>query len=168
MKQKEDFGFRGPGGVCLGQARPYIAPDLFVGRGYELEKIAEILHPVQEVQKQQRLVLGGMSGIGKTQLAIAYAESQSELYSPMLWLNAASEATLKDSVRSIASLIFDIQDPRLLESQGITGRVHQWLSNSTNTKWLLIFDNYDDPNLFEINDYYPHTKRNGAILVTTR
>jgi hypothetical protein len=168
IEQTENFGFRGPVGICLGQVPPYIAPGLFVGRGHELEEIAEILHPVQEVQKQKRLVLGGMGGIGKTQLAIAYAESRSELYSSVLWLNAASEATLKDSFRSIARLIFDIQDSRLLESQDITGRVHQWLSSSTNTMWLLIFDNYDDPDLFEINDYFPQNSRNGVILVTTR
>lgn len=146
----------------------FIAPGLFVGRGHEIEKIAEILHPLQEVQKQKRLVLGGMGGIGKTQLAIAYAESRSKLYSSVLWLNAASEATVKDSFRSIARLIFDIQDSRLLDSQDIIGRVHQWLSSSTNTMWLLIFDNYDDPDLFEINDFFPQNSRNGVILVTTR
>ncbi|CAG8907052.1 unnamed protein product, partial [Penicillium egyptiacum] len=167
VRQKEDFSFRGPVGICLGQA-PYIAPELFVGRGSELDEMAEILHPVKELQKQQRLVLGGMGGIGKTRLAIAYAESRSGFYSSVFWLNAVSEAALKESFRSIATLIFDIQDPRLLEGKDIIGRVHQWLSDSTNTKWLLIFDNYDDPGLFEINDYYPHTTSHGAILVTTR
>ncbi|KAJ5128190.1 hypothetical protein N7526_006356 [Penicillium atrosanguineum] len=167
VKQKEDFGFHGPVGVCLGKA-PYIAPELFIGRGSELDEIAEILHPVQELQKHRRLVLGGMGGIGKTRLAIAYAESQFRFYSSVFWLNAASEATLKDSFRSIASLIFDIQDSRLLEGKDTIGRVHQWLSDSTNTQWLLIFDNYDDPDQFEINNYYPHTISHGAIIVTTR
>ncbi|KAJ5640322.1 uncharacterized protein N7484_008184 [Penicillium longicatenatum] len=167
QRQKDDFSFHKPAGVCLSQA-PYIDPGLFVGRGSELDQITEFLHPVQGVQKQQRLVLGGMGGIGKTRLAIAYAESRSGYYSSVFWLNAASEATLKDSFRSIASLIFDIQDPQLLESKDIIGRVRQWLSHPDNTRWLLLFDNYDDPDLFEINDYYPHTTSHGAILVTTR
>lgn len=166
MKQKEDFSFRGPVGVCLGQA-PYIAPELFVGRAAELEQIAKLLHPVPELQKQQRLVLGGMGGIGKTRLAIAYAESRSGFYSSVFWLNAASEAALKDSFRSMASLIFDIQDHGHLKSEDIIGRVHQWLSDLTNSRWLLIFDNYDDPDLYEINVYYPPASH-GEILVTTR
>ncbi|KAJ6142983.1 hypothetical protein N7471_002436 [Penicillium samsonianum] len=166
-RQKDDFSFHKPAGVCLSEA-PYIAPGLFVGRGSELDQIAELLHPVQGVQKQQRLILGGMGGIGKTRLAIAYAESRSGYYSSVFWLNAASEAALKDSFRSIATLIFDIQDPQLLESKDIIGRVHQWLSNSDNTRWLLLFDNYDDPDQFEINGYYPHTRCHRAVIVTTR
>lgn len=165
-QQRDDFGFHKPWGVCLGQA-PYIAPELFIGRSAELDQIAEILHPVQDLQKQQRLVLGGMGGIGKTRLAIAYAESQSRSYSSVFWLNAASEAALKDSFQSVARLIFDIQDSGLLESKEMTGRVLQWLSDPVNTGWLLIFDNYDDPTQFDINDFYPPASH-GSIVVTTR
>jgi hypothetical protein len=166
LRQKEDFGFRRPVGVFLGQA-PYIASELFVGRGYELNEISRILHHDHRAQRQRRLVLGGMGGIGKTQLAIAYAQSGRESYSSVFWLNAVSEAALKDSFRSIASLIFDVQKPGLLEDKEIVRRVHQWLSTPNNTGWLLVFDNYDDPDQFRINDYYPPASH-GAIVVTTR
>lgn len=166
LRQKEDFSFRGPIGVHLGQA-PYIDPKLFVGRSSELHEIAQVLQPPHTPRKQQRLFLGGMGGIGKTQLAIAYAESYRESYSSVFWLNAVSEVTLKDSIRSIASLVFSLQDPEVLESNAIVGRVHRWLSDSRNTRWLLIFDNYDNPSQFEINDYFP-TASHGAIIVTTR
>ncbi|KAJ6051504.1 TPR repeat protein [Penicillium canescens] len=132
-----------------------------------LSLMAETLHPTRELRMQKRLVLGGMGGIGKTQLAIAYAESRSGFYSSVFWLNSASEAVLKDSFRSIARLVFDFQDLRLLESKEIFERVHQWLSDPTNTGWLLIFDNYDAPSQFDINDYYPAASH-GAIIVTTR
>ncbi|KAJ5315622.1 hypothetical protein N7476_005929 [Penicillium atrosanguineum] len=168
VKHREDFDFRGPVGVCLGQV-PCIGSDLFVGRGSELNEITKGLHPVHKLQKQRRLILGGIGGIGKTQLAIAYAyaESESGLYSSVFWLNAVSEAALNDSFRSIASLIFKVQDPRLLEGKEIIGRVHQWLSDSTNTRWLLIFDNYDDPSKFDLDAYCPLASH-GSILITTR
>ncbi|KAJ9480820.1 hypothetical protein VN97_g12706 [Penicillium thymicola] len=166
LMQKEDFSFRGPVGIYLGQA-PYIASELFVGRGHELDEIAKALHPKDKAQRQQRLVLGGMGGIGKTQLAIAYAESGRGSYSSVFWLNAVSEAALKDSFRSIASHIFDVQEPGVLEDKEIVRRVHQWLSTPKNTGWLLIFDNYDDPDQFRMNDYYPPASH-GAIVVTTR
>jgi hypothetical protein len=86
-----------------------------------------------------------MGGIGKTQLAIAYAESGRVFYSSVFWINAASEAALKDSFRSIASLIFGLDEPGELEDKDIVRRVHQWLCTLRNTGWLLIFDNYDDP-----------------------
>ncbi|KAJ5624187.1 hypothetical protein N7510_000496 [Penicillium lagena] len=166
IEQKEDFSFRGSVGIQLGQA-PYIASELFVGRGYELDEIAKALHPDHKAQKQRRLVLGGMGGIGKTQLAIAYAESARESYSSVFWLNAVSEAALKDSFRLIASFVFDIHDPRVLEDKEIVRRVHQWLSTPNNTGWLLIFDSYEDSDQFLIDDYYPLASH-GAIVVTTR
>ncbi|KAJ5611988.1 TPR repeat protein [Penicillium lagena] len=166
LKQKEDFSFRGPVGIYLGQT-PYIASELFVGRIYELNEIASLLHSDHKSQKQRRLVLGGIGGIGKTQLAIAYAESGRGSYSSVFWLNAVSEAALKDSFRSIASLIFDVEEPGGLEDKEIVRRVHQWLCNPKNTGWLLIFDNYDDPTQFRIDHYYPPACH-GAIVVTSR
>jgi hypothetical protein len=108
-----------------------------------------------------------MGGIGKTRLAIAHAHSRSISYTSVFWLNAASVAALKESFVSIARLIFDVQDPRILESKEIIGRVHQWLSDPTNTGWLLIYDNYDEPSHFDISDYYPPASH-GSILITTR
>jgi hypothetical protein len=166
MEQKEDFSFRGPVGIQLGQA-PYIASDFFVGRSYELDEIAKVLHPNQKAHKQRRLVLGGMGGVGKTQLGIAYAHSTRGPYSSVFWLNAVSETALKGSFRSIASYIFNVQEPAVLEDKEIVKRVHQWLSSPKNSGWLLIFDNYDDPGQFQINHYYPPASY-GAIMVTTR
>ncbi|KGO78557.1 Tetratricopeptide-like helical [Penicillium italicum] len=166
LKKTQDFSFRGPVGILRGQA-PYIASELFVGRNYELDEITRLLHPGHKSQRQRRLVLGGMGGIGKTQLAIAYAESGRGSYSSVFWLNAVSEAALKDSFRSIASLIFDVEEPEVLEDKEIVRRVHQWLCTPKNTGWLLIFDNYDDPAQFRIENYHPPASH-GAILVTTR
>ncbi|KAJ6062016.1 TPR repeat protein [Penicillium canescens] len=146
LREKADFRFRGPVGVCLGKA-PYIAPKLFVGRDAELDG-------------------GNLTPYSRASNAKT-SKSRSGFYSSVFWLNSASEAVLKDSFRSIARLVFDFQDLRLLESKEIFERVHQWLSDPTNTGWLLIFDNYDAPSQFDINDYYPAASH-GAIIVTTR
>ncbi|KAJ5813504.1 TPR repeat protein [Penicillium pulvis] len=166
FRHKEDYSFHEPAGIQLGHA-PHIDPELFIGRVSELHVISDILQPRHTSQKQRRLFLAGPGGVGKTQLAIAYAESHRESYSSALWLNATTMTTLKESFRRIASLIFPVQNFEDLESGTIFERVQRWLSDSENTSWLLIFDNYDDPSRFSINEYFP-TASHGAVVVTTR
>jgi len=54
-------------------------------------------------------------------------------------------------------------------------QVRRWLSELENDKWLLIFDNYDDPNLsgnrsatgYDIRLFFP-TRSQGSIIITSR
>ncbi|KAK5238550.1 hypothetical protein LTR47_000293 [Exophiala xenobiotica] len=143
-KPPTDFSFRkdvGKKGPCLGQA-PYIEPSLFIGRMSEVDAIGDILKPGDTCGDHRRLVLGGVGGIGKTQLALAYARYHREFYQSVFWLNAASEAALKDSFRSIAEFIFETQEPGLLDDERIHAR-------------------------FEIEKYYPPASH-GSIIITTR
>ena len=166
MKQKENFSFRKSFGVCLGQA-PHIDPMLFIGRSSEIDKMKEVLKPGDMSLEQRRLVLGGIGGIGKTQLTISYAKHHGHDYESVFWLNATSEVTLKDSFRTVAEVVFDAQDPGDLESEQILIHIRGWLSDKKNPRWLLIFDNYDNPEQFKIEMYYPPASH-GAIIVTTR
>ncbi|ERF75445.1 hypothetical protein EPUS_00238 [Endocarpon pusillum Z07020] len=152
-------------GLHLGEA-PIIDPNLFVGRLSELEKMDEILQDARS-QEQGRLILGGMGGIGKTQLAIAYARLRRGSYESIFWLNAASEAALKRSMRSMAERVLEVAEYEKLEDEQTILRVRRWLSETINTRWLLIFDNYDDPDLFDIRKYYPYAAH-GSIITTTR
>ncbi|KIX05938.1 uncharacterized protein Z518_03912 [Rhinocladiella mackenziei CBS 650.93] len=155
-----------PVGVCLSQA-PYIDPKLFIGRESEIAQMREILRPGDSSSEQRRLVLAGTGGMGKTQLAIAFATRHQQEYDSIFWLNAASEATLKDSFRLVAEAIFDVQDAQVLQDEQSVIQTRRWLSDKKNTRWLLIFDNYDDPDQYRIEQYYPYVSH-GAIIVTTR
>ncbi|CAG8276302.1 unnamed protein product [Penicillium salamii] len=164
--QNEDFSFRGPVGIYFCQT-PYINSELFVGRGSELDMIAKALHPSHRPHEQKRVILSGVAGIGKTMLAHTYAKSSHESYNFMFWLNASSETTLKDDFRSIAIKVNATQDLGALEDKQIVKRVHQWLSDPNNSRWLLIFDDYNGHDQFQIDQYFPPASH-GAIMVTTR
>lgn len=166
LRPKQDFRFRQPAGLCLGWA-PHIDPTLFIGRESEMARIREVLRPGEPSREQRRLVLGATGGMGKTQLAIAFAQRHQDDYESIFWLNAASEATLKDSFRLVAEAIFDVQDDGDLEGEQILAQTRRWLSDQKNTRWLLILDNHDDPDQYQIDQYYPNVSH-GVIIVTTR
>lgn len=138
-------------GWCLGLA-PSIDAEKFVGRLTEIKQIHDILNPSEPSTEQRRLVLGGIGGIGKTQLAIAYARQHRDEYTSILWLDAASEVTLKASIQSITPNIVRASEVDRLNTDQVLARVQAWLCNNSNTKWLLILDNYDEPDQFSIDD----------------
>jgi predicted ATPase len=127
----------------------------------------EILQPDKESRQQRQVVLGGMGGIGKTQLAIAYAKLHNDAYTSIFWLNATSEITVKTSLKSIVQCFLEVHKYEGLDDEQMLLRVRRWLSDLANRRWLLIFDNYDDPELFDIRQYYSHTAQ-GSIIITTR
>ncbi|KAB8253464.1 hypothetical protein BDV35DRAFT_375386 [Aspergillus flavus] len=147
--QNDDFSFRKPLGICLGQA-PSMSPGLFVGRDAELRTIRKDLHPSSQggqrkQQQQQRLAIGGIGGVGKTQIALTYAQTPHASYETVLWFNAATEISLKNSFATAAGLIFGSRVSQSLEGNEAVRRTREWLSDPENSKWLLIFDNYDNP-----------------------
>lgn len=153
-------------GLCLSSA-PQMDPTFFRGRSAEMDAMSDILNPVDPSRTPLRLVLGGIGGVGKTQLAITYAQRHSGDYDSVFWLNASSEANLQTSFRYIAERALEQQHREQREEEQIVLQVSRWLSDTSNTRWLMIFDNYDEPDQFNIQKYYPHTIH-GSIIVTTR
>jgi len=153
-------------GLLLRDA-PQIESKLFVGRRAELQQLLSILGPNEQPASQQKVVLGGMGGVGKTQLAIAYAKQYQHLYDSVLWLNATSEALLRDSIRSVALMFEESGNVSAYDDAPILAFFSRWLSQQGNTRWLLILDNYDNPELYDIRRFLP-VRSQGSIIITTR
>jgi NB-ARC domain len=141
--------------------------DLFVGRETELQEMEDILQPKSKSPDRRVLVLGGMGGIGKTQLAISYAKQHRDSYSSAFWLNAASEATMNSSLRAVANRILLPATVGKLDDDQLRIEVLNWLSELENFRWLLILDNHDDPDGYKIQEYFPFVAH-GSIIITTR
>ncbi|KAJ5575003.1 TPR-like protein [Penicillium hetheringtonii] len=161
-----DFSFHRPLGMDLSQT-VWIAPEYFQGREFDLAQLTQHLIPAQNSVKQQRLVIGGKAGMGKTQLCIAYAKLHCErsdpTYDSAILLDASSESKLRESFKKIAKRIFK----NIPDSEDAVQHTLRWLSDTNNRGWLLIFDGYDDPDQFSISQYCPGGTH-GTILVTTQ
>jgi len=147
---------------------PEIEDDQFVGREALFQEIEKILQPHNPQHlTRKKLILGGMGGIGKTQLAIMYAKRYQSFYSSIFWLNAKDEDTLQRSLYSMAKRVTTPEVARKLKPDQIWDHLSNWLSKLDNNRWLLIFDNYDDPAQYDLTAYYPSVAH-GSIIVTTR
>ena len=155
--------------------------DQFVGRKEELKKIKEALQGVESRRKV--VLLHGLGGIGKTQLAAAFAKEQKDAYSAVFWLNGRNEDTLRQSFTGIAKRLYNEHPSSALlrtaagekDVDQVAVIIKQWLSIRENTRWMLIFDDIDNPKLpgikdsqaYDIRLYFPEVDQ-GSILVTTR
>ncbi|KAI1735480.1 hypothetical protein F4680DRAFT_306188 [Xylaria scruposa] len=152
----------------------------FVAREQEL---AEMRDRLQSDGSRRAVVLHGLGGMGKTQLAIEYMKRHKDNYSAVFWLNIKDENSLKQSFARIAHQIkrqhpsasrvssLDIQE----SLDETIDAVKAWLSLPSNSRWLLVYDNYDNPKLpsntdptaINIQEYFPESYQ-GSIIITTR
>lgn len=153
----------------------------FVGRKEELIRIEEAF---QDHGSQRKVVLlCGLGGIGKTQLAVAFLKRHRDTYPAIFWFNGKNEDTLKQSFAGVAKRLYkEYPSSTLLrtaaeekDANQIVTTVNQWLSMRGNDQWFLVFDNVDNPKLpgvsdpqaYDIKSYFPEAHQ-GSILITTR
>jgi hypothetical protein len=77
-------------------------PAQFVAREKELSNMHELLH---DHSNRTCVVLYGLGGIGKPQLAIKYIKRHKEKYTVVFWLNANDQDSLKLSFRDVAQQV---------------------------------------------------------------
>lgn len=151
-----------------------------MAREDELSKIHQTL---QGDGSRRAVVLHGLGGIGKTQLSIAYAKRHKDDYSAIFWLNIKDEDSVKQSFVKLAKqisgehpLAIRVSNPKANQNlDEVVKSVQSWLSLPNNTRWLMIYDNYDNPKLpgksdptaVDIRKFLPESYQ-GSILITTR
>lgn len=154
-------------------------PVQFVARSKELTKMHQMLHGHST---RSIVVLHGLGGIGKTQLSLAYATRHEEKFSAIFWLNANDEDSLRLSFRTIAKQVLKyhpstslLADVDLDDLDQLLYAVKAWLDLQKNTRWLMIYDNHDNPQTIgnsdssavDIRRFLPGSNH-GSIIITTR
>jgi hypothetical protein len=134
-------------------------------------------------RRRKVVVVHGLGGIGKTQLAVEFARKHHHRFSAVFWLDGSSEASLKQSFVSIAQrlprseLMADgaaLLSDAAVEDDVAVRECQRWLSISSNSHWLLIIDNVDrdhhdreDLQAYNVQAYFPHADH-GSMLITSR
>ncbi|KAA6413191.1 MAG: hypothetical protein FRX48_02935 [Lasallia pustulata] len=153
----------------------------FIGRKEELAKIKEAFQG--DGSQRAVVLLHGLGGIGKTQLAVTFVKEHRDTYSAIFWLNGKNEDTLKQSFAVMANRLYkEYPFSALLRTAAeakdvdqIVVTIRQWLSAKENHRWMLVFDNIDNPKLpgnedpqaYDVRLYFPEAYQ-GSILITTR
>jgi hypothetical protein len=128
------------------------------------------------------VVLHGLGGIGKTQLGLAYAMRHEEKFSAIFWLNANDNDSLRLGFRAVAQHVLKYHPSTSLlasidldDLDRVVHAVKAWLDLQKNTRWLMIYDNYDNPQIsgnadssaVDIRRFLPGSNH-GSIIITTR
>ncbi|MBU1626490.1 protein kinase, partial [bacterium] len=131
----------------------------FTGREEILDNIRKEL--ISGEAGSNILVIIGLGGVGKTQIALEYSIRQSKNYSIVWWIRAEEPSTIASEFASLAQKL-DLP-VKYLEQSKIVENVKLWLQE--NGGWLLVFDNADKSE--DINEFIPKSI-SGHVLITSR
>jgi tetratricopeptide (TPR) repeat protein len=140
---------------------PYQRNPFFSGREDVLQQIHQRLTTQEVGADAQSLVISGISGMGKTQVALEYSYRYRQDYTYIFWIKAASEHTLLADLIAVANSIgLQLETQNLQET---AQAIRTWLAEQEN--WLVIFDNVNE--MEALRHYAPQEQANGRILYIT-
>ncbi|PVF99825.1 hypothetical protein CPB86DRAFT_755916 [Serendipita vermifera] len=116
-----------------------------------------------EGHSQRIVVLSGLGGSGKTQMALKFARDYEHRYQHIFFVDASTTENIETAlVTHVSSLGREYECSSVSDALDILAEPDQVISQD----WLIIFDNADDPNI-DLRDYFPMCEH-GSILITTR
>jgi tetratricopeptide (TPR) repeat protein len=139
---------------------PARLPD-FVGRETWLEKLREALTCNDRVGL---VAIQGLFGVGKTQLAIEYANQHANEYDLVWWVPCGKAEAAHEALADLAVRAGVADVARESNHKGYTELFDVLQHSQRFARWLLIFDNADEPE--DIKGLIPPLP--GDVIVTTR
>ncbi|KAL4804178.1 purine and uridine phosphorylase [Aspergillus unguis] len=142
----------------------------FVGRQEEIRKLEELL---AMPDGPRRVAVTGLGGVGKTQVALelAYRVRDQEKDCSVFWVPSTSHAMIEQSFLKMAQML-GLSEGKPAD---VKDQIQTYLSSERAGKWLLIFDNADDREMWlsdndtipALEDLLPQSEQ-GRILFTCR
>jgi hypothetical protein len=163
---------------------PFSQLSNFSGREDVLADLKRVLNPQLSgggcSHHRVTVVLNGMGGIGKSQVALEYVYRNAKDYSTVFWVDATNSSTINASGRQIMTTLISHYATkyrstpdfaRIATELGIPGQidakggmidgpmtkspwqiVRSWMSKAGNDKWCLIVDGINEPDVAILRD----------------
>ncbi|RHZ45308.1 Pfs and NB-ARC domain protein [Aspergillus thermomutatus] len=143
-----------------------IPKSVFFGRKVELEQMEQNLGRPERGRKG--VALWGLSGYGKTQLAIHYIAMHKPTYDSILWIDSSSADSIHESFAQVCLKL----GKSVYQGHSAVDKVLEWLEQDLNRSWIIVFDGVDDcedanePDDIDLRKYIPSCDH-GHVLLTT-
>lgn len=109
---------------------PHTESPRFWGREDILENIDECLFKGQSKQSLRPFALYGMGGVGKTQVALRYANASRNKFDAIFWISADNLMTIGRSFRDIARSLGLIKPDIESDDNAVMLEVKNWISST--------------------------------------
>lgn len=144
---------------------PYGLNLKFYRRSAEIEEVNNHLNPKIDTGSLKVISIYGLGGVGKTQLALQYANTSRDNFDAIAWIQVNTYTRFIQSLLAFAlRLGLPIKESSNHDDYQLVQEVKYWL-NESKKKFLLILDDVDDGRL--LSQIWPASNR-GSIIITSR
>jgi hypothetical protein len=135
----------------------------FSGKETILSKLTNDLKSQVDGGGPSLIGLVGMGGVGKTQIALEFCRKayKEKLSRHIFWINAVSAESVKGSLLRMGNIMSGGRG-RITEHKAILGALAD-----LEQPFLLVYDNYDDPEFDNILELIPYVGA-GMVIITSR
>lgn len=122
---------------------PSVLSPRFWGREEALKAIHKVLEQDEKHRFLKTFALYGMGGVGKTQIALQYANRNREYYKAIMWIATDNVISMGQSFMEIAKLLGLVQsDQEMQDTVAATLKVKNWLTDARKCHILLALANH--------------------------
>ncbi|SED04793.1 Tetratricopeptide repeat-containing protein [Amycolatopsis tolypomycina] len=133
---------------------------------YQEREVSPLLQRTPAGSRTVTLVLAGMGGVGKTQIAAQYTERERarKALDLLVWATATARSEVVTGYAE-AAVRAGIPGADERNPEEAARRFLEWLA-ATDRQWLIVLDDLEDPAC--MRGLWPPNSRAGQVLVTTR
>ncbi|KAK7743150.1 hypothetical protein SLS53_004235 [Cytospora paraplurivora] len=143
---------------------PYGLNLRFFGREDQVKILRGLLDPSENHNAMRVVAIHGLGGVGKTQLALHYANTSLKLYEAIIWIPAETPIKIIQTISAFAVKLGLVDKNTEVDDYQAVQKLRDWL-NVTEANFLLIFDNVEESDVLE--QIWP-ASTNASVIITTR
>lgn len=146
------------------QMVPFGLNPRFFSGSEEVKRVKETLDPRKNETKLRVMAIYGLGGVGKTQLALHYANTSFSHYDVIAWIPSETQIKMTQALSVLARKLGLLKESENEDDSQASLKVRDWLDSSGHT-FLLIFDNAERIDI--LLQVWPSSIK-GSLLITTR